>query len=199
MRLAGQALQTGVLYRRIPEGLGLEGASKIITRHGQGRHPPHQAAQGAIQPGPETLQGWGTHSLPGQPVAAPPRPQLPALPSRAPGALPGRQGAASPGLTPRLRGRCGRLGRWPRPQPRSQPRSRLEAPGPRRGGARDAGLEAGGQEVRLGSSMRAAAAPGSPAAAPRVAARPLSVAAPRRGLRAPAGLVCASAPQLGFP
>jgi len=40
----------------------------------QGRQPPDQAAQSHIQPGLECLQGWGIHSLLGQPVnsAAPP-------------------------------------------------------------------------------------------------------------------------------
>jgi len=34
----------------------------------QGRQPAAQAAQSHIQPGLECLQGWGTHSLFGQPV-----------------------------------------------------------------------------------------------------------------------------------
>jgi len=34
----------------------------------QGRQPPDQAAQSHIQPGLECLQGWGIHSLLGQPV-----------------------------------------------------------------------------------------------------------------------------------
>jgi len=34
----------------------------------QGRQPPGQAAQSHIQPGLECLQGWGIHSLLGQPV-----------------------------------------------------------------------------------------------------------------------------------
>ena len=34
----------------------------------QGRHPADQAAQSHIQPGLECLQGWGIHSLLGQPV-----------------------------------------------------------------------------------------------------------------------------------
>ena len=34
----------------------------------QGRHSPDQAAQSHIQPGLECLQGWGIHSLLGQPV-----------------------------------------------------------------------------------------------------------------------------------
>jgi len=34
----------------------------------QGRQPADQAAQSHIQPGLECLQGWGTHSLLGQPV-----------------------------------------------------------------------------------------------------------------------------------
>jgi len=34
----------------------------------QGRQPPGQAAQSHIQPGLECLQGWGIHSVLGQPV-----------------------------------------------------------------------------------------------------------------------------------
>jgi len=34
----------------------------------QGRQPPDQTAQSHIQPGLECLQGWGIHSLLGQPV-----------------------------------------------------------------------------------------------------------------------------------
>ena len=34
----------------------------------QGRQPPDQAAQSHIQPDLECLQGWGIHSLSGQPV-----------------------------------------------------------------------------------------------------------------------------------
>ena len=34
----------------------------------QGRQPPDQAAHSHIQPGLECLQGWGIHSLLGQPV-----------------------------------------------------------------------------------------------------------------------------------
>ena len=34
----------------------------------QGRQPADQAAQSHIQPGLERLQGWGIHSLLGQPV-----------------------------------------------------------------------------------------------------------------------------------
>ena len=36
--------------------------------NGHGRQPPDQAAQSHIQPGLECLQGWGIHSLLGQPV-----------------------------------------------------------------------------------------------------------------------------------
>jgi len=36
--------------------------------HVQGRQPADQAAQSHIQPGLECLQGWGIHSLLGQPV-----------------------------------------------------------------------------------------------------------------------------------
>jgi len=42
--------------------------------HMQGHQPPYlildQAAQGLIQPGPEHLQGWGTHNHSVQPVSA---------------------------------------------------------------------------------------------------------------------------------
>jgi len=86
--------------QRIIEWLGLEGTSRIIKLqppcHRQGCQPPHlildQAAQGSIQPGFEHLQGWGIHSLSGQPVPAPhhslckklppdiqPKPSLPQL------------------------------------------------------------------------------------------------------------------------
>ena len=66
-------------YHRIIECLGLEGTPKIIRVQSpclrQGRQPPDlildQAAQGPIQPGCEHLQGWGIHSLSGQPVPAP--------------------------------------------------------------------------------------------------------------------------------
>jgi len=37
-------------------------------RYVQGRQPAAQAAQSHIQPGLECLQGWGIHSLLGQPV-----------------------------------------------------------------------------------------------------------------------------------
>jgi len=37
-------------------------------RYVQGRQPADQAAQSHIQPGLECLQGWGIHSLLGQPV-----------------------------------------------------------------------------------------------------------------------------------
>ena len=45
----------------------------------QGRQPSDQAAQSHIQPGHECLQGWGIHSLLGQPVPVhhhPPREKL---------------------------------------------------------------------------------------------------------------------------
>jgi len=41
----------------------------------QGRQPADRAAQSHIQPGLECLQGWGIHSLLGQPVPAPSCPQ----------------------------------------------------------------------------------------------------------------------------
>jgi len=40
----------------------------------QGRQPAAQAAQSHIQPGLECLQGWGIHSLLGQPVPVPHHP-----------------------------------------------------------------------------------------------------------------------------
>ena len=42
----------------------------------QGRQPAAQAAQSRIQPGLECLQGWGIHSLLGQPVPMLPHPSL---------------------------------------------------------------------------------------------------------------------------
>ena len=42
----------------------------------QGRQPADQAAQSHIQPGLECLQGWGIHSLLGQPVQCGPKPPL---------------------------------------------------------------------------------------------------------------------------
>lgn len=50
---------------RIIEWLGLEDTLKIIKFHRQGHLPPDQDAQSPIQPGPEHLQGWGTHDLSG--------------------------------------------------------------------------------------------------------------------------------------
>ena len=63
----------------ITEWPRLEGTSRIMNHqpplHRQSHQPPHlildQAAQGPIQPGLEHLQGWGIHSLSGQPVPAP--------------------------------------------------------------------------------------------------------------------------------
>jgi len=64
---------------RIIECLGLEGTPGIIRFqfpcHRHGHQPPDmvldQAAQGLNQPDLEHLQGWGIHSLSGQPVPAP--------------------------------------------------------------------------------------------------------------------------------
>ena len=57
---------------RIIEWSGLKGTTMIIEfqppYYVQGRQPPEQAAQSHIQPGLECLQGWGIHSLLGQPV-----------------------------------------------------------------------------------------------------------------------------------
>ena len=68
-----------VKYHRITEWPGLEGTSVIMKFqppcHRQDHQPPHlildQAAQGPIQSGLKHLQGWGIHSLSGQPVPAP--------------------------------------------------------------------------------------------------------------------------------
>ena len=57
----------------------MEGTLRIIKFqprcHRQGHQPPDlvldQAAQDPIQPGLEHLEGWGIHSLSGQPVPAP--------------------------------------------------------------------------------------------------------------------------------
>jgi len=57
---------------RIIEWPGLKRTIMIIEFqppcYVQGRQPPDQAAQSHIQPGLECLQGWGIHSLLGQPV-----------------------------------------------------------------------------------------------------------------------------------
>ena len=42
--------------------------------HGQGCHPPDQAAQSPIQPGLEYFQGRGTHNLSGKLVLVPHHP-----------------------------------------------------------------------------------------------------------------------------
>ena len=59
-------------YHRNTQWPGLKRATTIIQFqppcHGWGRQPPDQAAQSHIQPGLECLQGWGIHSLLGQPV-----------------------------------------------------------------------------------------------------------------------------------
>jgi len=58
--------------RGITEWLGLKRTTMIISFQPpccvQGHQPPDQAAQSHIQPGLECLQGWGIHSLLGQPV-----------------------------------------------------------------------------------------------------------------------------------
>ena len=57
---------------RITEWPGLKRTTVIIEFqppcYVPGHQPPDQAAQSHIQPGLERLQGWGTHSLLGQPV-----------------------------------------------------------------------------------------------------------------------------------
>jgi len=58
--------------QRITEWPGLKRTTMTIEFqppcYVQGHQPPHQAAQSHIQPGLECLQGWGIHSLLGQPV-----------------------------------------------------------------------------------------------------------------------------------
>ena len=57
---------------RIIEWPGLKRTTMIIKFqlpcYVQGHQPPDQAAQSHIQPGLECLQGWGIHSLLGQPI-----------------------------------------------------------------------------------------------------------------------------------
>ena len=57
---------------RITEWPGLKRTTMITqfqpSCYVKGRQPPDQAAQSHIQPGLECLQGWGIHSLLGQPV-----------------------------------------------------------------------------------------------------------------------------------
>ena len=61
-----------VTNHRTIEWPGLKRTTMIIEfqppRYVQGRQPADQAAQSHIQPGLECLQGWGIHSLLGQPV-----------------------------------------------------------------------------------------------------------------------------------
>jgi len=45
-----------------PAWRGAQSPPSATPGHGQGCPPPAQAAQGPIQPGLESLQGWGTHS-----------------------------------------------------------------------------------------------------------------------------------------
>ena len=65
-------LGVALLNHRIIEWLGLKRTSKIMEFqcpcYVQGHQPLDQAAQSHIQPGFECLQGWGIHSLLGQPV-----------------------------------------------------------------------------------------------------------------------------------
>ena len=67
-----ELLKSGIYeYHRIIEWPGLERTSVIEFQppcYVQGCQPPDQAAQSHIQPGLECLQGWGIHSLLGQPV-----------------------------------------------------------------------------------------------------------------------------------
>ena len=56
-------------------GRNLKGHLVSTLCHKQGCQPlnqaPAQAAQGPMEPGPECLQGWGSHRFPGQPVPVP--------------------------------------------------------------------------------------------------------------------------------
>ena len=65
-------------FHRIIEQPGLKRSTMIIEFqppcYVQGRQPADQAAQSHIQPGLECLQGWGIHSLLGQPVPVRHRP-----------------------------------------------------------------------------------------------------------------------------
>jgi len=62
----------GVSFHRIIEWPGLKSTTMTIyfqpPCYVQGRQPGDQTAQSHIQPGLECLQGWGIHSLLGQPV-----------------------------------------------------------------------------------------------------------------------------------
>ena len=64
--------QRGIRTHGIIEWPGLKRTTTIIEFqppcYVQGHQPPDQAAQSHIQPGLECLQGWGIHSLLGQPV-----------------------------------------------------------------------------------------------------------------------------------
>ena len=59
-------------FHRIIEQPGLKRSTMIIEFqppcYVQGRQTPDQAAKSHTQSGPECLQGWGIHSLLGQPV-----------------------------------------------------------------------------------------------------------------------------------
>jgi len=63
---------TDFMYHRIIEWPGLKRTTMFIwfqpPCYVQGRQPADQAAQSHIQPGLQCLQGWGIHSLLGQPV-----------------------------------------------------------------------------------------------------------------------------------
>jgi len=65
-------LPRALINHRIIEWLGLKRTTVIIQFqppcYVRGCQPADQAAQSHIQPGLECLQGWGIHSLLGQPV-----------------------------------------------------------------------------------------------------------------------------------
>ena len=65
-------LRPTLLFHRIIEWPGLKRTTMIIELQPpccvQGHQPADQAAQSHIQPGLESLQGWGIHNILGQPV-----------------------------------------------------------------------------------------------------------------------------------
>ena len=62
-------LQPPATFIEWKNGLGWKGPQRFQSPcHSEGRQPPDQAAQSRIQSGLECLQGWGIHSLLGQPV-----------------------------------------------------------------------------------------------------------------------------------
>lgn len=58
-----QIRQGELVFRRITESFGLQGALKIINPPAMGREPSTRVAQSPIQSSVEHLQGWGDHKL----------------------------------------------------------------------------------------------------------------------------------------